>query len=116
MDLHASDRVSSIGCGKPALADGGGEICELGPRLIVSGADEDHVARRLDRRYEVGIGVVGGTLRIESSGMVEDDVEQDHLGVETGEVVDHFRVIRVEPRISTETVVGFLIDRDQRYA
>ncbi len=116
MDLHASDRISSVGRGKPAVADGCGDARELGPGLIVSGADEDHVARRLDRRSEVGVGVVAEKLRIQSGGMVENDVEQDHRGVETGEVVDHLRVIRVEPWVSAQPVVGFLIDRDQRYA
>src|SRR5258707_732535 len=38
--------------------------------------------------------------------MVEDDVEQDHRGVKAGEVVDHLRVIRVEPRVIAEPIVG----------
>jgi len=48
--------------------------------------------------------------------VIENDVEQDHLGVKAGQIVDHLGVIRVEPRVRAQVVLRSLVDGHQRYA
>jgi hypothetical protein len=48
--------------------------------------------------------------------VVQHHVEQDHLGTEAAEVVDHLGVIAVAPGEGTELGLGLLVDGDQRDA
>lgn len=103
-DRDTPHRVGGIGYSQLAAGDCRGGAGEHGKRAVVGAADQHDVARIGGRLRE---------LRVARARVVEHHVEQDHLGMEACQVVDHLRVYVVAPRVGTERPGRCRVQRDQ---
>jgi len=100
----APHRIGRIGNSELVARDSRGGASEDRKRAVVGGADEHDVARIGDRLRQ---------LRVARARVVEHHVEQDHLGMQAREVVDHLRVYVVAPRVGTERPGRRRVERDE---
>ena len=116
LQRHSPDRVCRIRTRKAQVGDGLAHLQRV-DRPIARRAYQHHVSGVLDRLGQQPVRpgflerLLGDDIRRRrqqlgvDGAVVEHHVEQDHLRVQAGQIVDDFGVIAVVPRISAEVVL-----------